>query len=150
MPQSLSYVPLHVVFSTKHRSSLITPDLRTELYPYLAGILQKKNCDVIQIGGMPDHVHLLFTLGRTVSIAELVRDLKSDATKWIKEKRRERSEFSWQAGYGSFGVGPRDVDMIVRYIQNQETHHKQVSFQDEFRKLLREHNIEWDERYVWD
>jgi REP element-mobilizing transposase RayT len=95
-----------------------------------------------------DHVHVLFVLHRTASISGVVEELKKESSKWAKEHIHPR--FYWQKGYGSFSVSPSKVEQLVRYIASQERHHRQKSFQDEFRQMLRDHGIEWDERYVWD
>jgi REP element-mobilizing transposase RayT len=116
----------------------------------MGGILRNHNCQTIQIGGVEDHVHILFRMSRTLSISQTVEKVKSSSTKWLKEKWPDLREFSWQGGYGSFGVGIHEIDTLVAYIQNQVEHHKKFSFKEEFIQLLIEHGIEYDERYLWD
>jgi putative transposase len=114
----------------------------------LGGILRNLSCNPIAINSVEDHVHLLFTIARTTTLAQVVERLKTASAKWIK--LRGRPDFSWQAGYGAFSIGPNDVAFVVRYIEGQEDHHKVVTFQDELRALLREAGIEFDERYLWE
>jgi len=147
MPQSLSNVLLHLVFSTKGRTPWIDPEIRAELYPYIGATLRGHDCPVLQIGGIEDHVHILARLSRSMTIAQLVQKAKTSSSKWMKAKV---PGFAWQAGYGAFSVSPNDVQAVVKYIQDQEQHHAKFSFQDELRRLLREAGIEPDERYLWD
>jgi putative transposase len=148
MPQSLSRVIVHLVFSTKNRESWIIPSKQKELFSYIAGTLNNIECPSILVGGMPDHVHLLFAQSRTLSISKIVEEIKKHSSKWAKERIHE--EFYWQAGYGVFSVSASNVSIVENYILNQENHHSKMSFQNEFLELLRKHNLEWDERYLWD
>jgi REP element-mobilizing transposase RayT len=116
----------------------------------MTGILRNFGCQVIQIGGVDDHVHVLFRLSRTVSVAQTIKDLKTGSNKWLKEKWPHLQAFEWQGGYGILGVGVERVQTVVKYIQNQEEHHKTVSFKEELLRLLEENEIEYDERYLWD
>ena len=119
-----------------------------EVHAYLGGVLRNHNCNPIEIGGVEDHVHILLGLSRTMTIAQVTEQVKTSTTKWIKTKGDP--DFSWQSGYGAFSVGVREVEQMTGYIRNQEAHHRTISFQDEFRSLLREAGLEFDERYVWD
>lgn len=148
MPQSLSRVIIHLVFSTKNREPLLTPDRREPLFAYLAGALTGLNCPPIRVGGVEDHVHLLFGLARTVSTSQVVEEIKKESSKWAK--MHVHPCFYWQNGYGAFSVSPSNVEQVDTYVANQEAHHRTITFQDEFRALLRRHDITWDERYVWD
>jgi len=148
MPQSLSNVIVHLVFSTKNRTEWLTPKIRDELFAYLVGILKDIGCTPVQVGGHVDHVHVLFALARTRSMAQVVEEVKTGSSKWLKTKGV--SSFAWQVGYAVFSVSMTDVDSTVAYVRNQEEHHKVVSFIDEFRALMKEAEIEIDERYVWD
>jgi REP element-mobilizing transposase RayT len=150
MPQSLSRVLVHLVFSTKNRAPLLTDEIRAELHPYLSVLLNDNDCPSLQVGGVDDHVHLLFGLSRTLAIAEIVEILKVASSKWIKTKSGQLAEFHWQHGYGAFSIGQSQATRVVRYIQNQPEHHRRISFQDEFRGLLERYQIAFDERYVWD
>ena len=140
---------MHLVFSTKNREPFIAADVRPRLHGYIVGILDHLKSPSIQTGGVADHVHILFALGRTVSQAEIVEEVKKSSSKWMKADGGV-SEFSWQAGYGAFSVSESNVESVVNYIRNQEDHHRKVSFQDEYRKFLDRHHVPYDERYVWD
>ncbi|HJZ82719.1 MAG TPA: IS200/IS605 family transposase [Pyrinomonadaceae bacterium] len=150
MPQSLSSILIHLVFSTKNREPFITPAIEAELHPYMAKIFREHNSPSLIINGTADHIHALFALGRTIAIADLVEELKTGSSKWIKTKGREFRNFHWQRGYGAFAIGQSSVAELKSYIINQKQHHRRISFQDEFRKFLRLYDIDFDERYVWD
>ncbi|MBX9626468.1 MAG: IS200/IS605 family transposase [Gemmataceae bacterium] len=150
MPQSLASVYLHVVFSTKHRAPAITPDLRPRLYPYLAGTALGSGTKLLDAGGVADHVHLLVSLGRELTIADLVKTLKAGSSRWVHDTFPGRRDFAWQAGYGAFSVGFPELGAVRAYIDSQEDHHRATPFQGEFRALLTRHGVAWDERYVWD
>jgi REP element-mobilizing transposase RayT len=150
VPQSYAAVHLHIVFSTRHREPVITPELAPRLQQYLAGTARDTGCRVITSGGMPDHIHLLVSLGREVTIAELLRTLKAGSSRWVHDTFPDRAGFVWQTGYGAFSVSQSQVAVVTRYIDRQEEHHRVRTFQDEFRELLRVHGIEFDERYIWE
>jgi putative transposase len=150
MPQSLSSILIHLVFSTKNRQPLITETIESELCKYLGGIFRNCECPSLLIGGDKDHIHTLFALSRTCSIAELVKEVKSSSSKWIKGKGDEFQHFQWQTGYGAFSIGQSGVADLKCYIANQKEHHRRSSFEDEFRLLCRRYGVEIDERFVWD
>lgn len=151
MSQSLSAVYMHLVFSTKNRHPWLKDKiLREELHSYLGGVSKKLDCPTLIVGGVEDHVHLLARFSRTITQADWIKELKRITSVWIKEKSAKHSDFSWQNGYGIFSVSVSNIDAVKHYIANQEEHHKTVSFQDEVRALFRKHQLEWDERYVWD
>jgi REP element-mobilizing transposase RayT len=151
VPQSLAQIYLHIVFSTKDRRPwLQDPGIRDELHNYLGGTCNNLDCPVLRVGGALDHVHILCRLGRSISIADLVKELKRESSKWLKTKSPALADFYWQSGYGEFSVSPSHVDPLRTYIDNQVEHHNRESFQDELRRLLKMYGLEWDERYVWD
>jgi REP element-mobilizing transposase RayT len=151
MSQSLSAVYIHAVFSTKNRRRFLRdPAIRAEMHAYLGGISKRLNCPPIIIGGTDDHIHQLFRLGRTIAQAQWIKEIKRVSNIWIQQREPLLRSFSWQAGYGMFSVNPSDLDSVRNYIATQEEHHRKISFQDEFRMMLKEHGLEWDERYVWD
>ena len=151
MAQSLAKILVHTVFSTKDRRAFLRDkDLREELHWYLGGILSKLDCQPLIVGGVEDHVHLLSTLSRTRDAAEMVKEVKRGSSLWLKTKGAEFRDFSWQNGYGIFSVGFSQIEAVRSYIAGQEEHHRKISFQEEFRKLLHRYEIEFDERYVWD
>jgi putative transposase len=149
MPQSLSSVLVHLVFSTKNREPFITPRVETELHPDMATIFRELKSPSLAIDGTSDHLHVLFSLARVVAIADLVEGVKTESSKWIKKKGLEFRNFHWQSGYGAFSIGQSQVQSLKRYIQNQKRHHRRVTFQEEYRKFL-SYEIDYDERYVWD
>ena len=149
MPQSLAVVHLHLVFSTKHRRPLLADhELRDRTHSYLGAVCAERNSPPVRVGGVADHVHMLCRLGRTITIADLVRDAKRASSGWLKEQGI--ADFDWQDGYGAFGVSPGHVPALVEYIENQENHHRTETFQDEFRRILKKNGAVYDERYVWD
>jgi putative transposase len=150
MAQSLTNLLYHLVFSTKHRQPLIVPNLRPELYKYLGGIIRGEGGILLEIGGMPDHVHLVAKLKADVSVADMLRRIKANSSKWVNQQRKQRQRFSWQAGYGAFTVSQSQLTAVGKYVHTQEEHHRKKSFQEEFLQLLKKHHIEYDERYLWD
>ena len=150
MPQSLARILVHVVFSTKHREPVLSPEIRPKLHAYQATVGRELGCEVFRVGGVADHVHLAIDLGRTMAVATFVRKVKQTSSVWLKEQSGGPRHFEWQAGYGSFSVGQSQLDALLEYVSNQEEHHRKVTFQDEYRALLGKYGIEADERYVWD
>ena len=150
MSQSLSDILLHIIFSTKDRCPIILPDIEEELYRYISSITVSHDCPVIKIGGVSDHLHMLISFGRTVSISKLITEIKANSSRWIKTKDVKYSTFSWQRGYGAFSVARRNLDSVIKYINNQKEHHQKVSFKDEFLALLQQSKIKFDEKYLWD
>ena len=149
MPQSFSSLHCHIVFSTKHRQALINADWQPRLFEYLAGILRNHGCCLIAAGGMPDHVHLLVSLSRTLAVADVVRQMKSNSSGWV-HRELDSPHFQWQEGYGAFAVSYSHLEQVKVYLANQEQHHHRLSFQEEFRELLKRHNLQWDEKHVWE
>jgi REP element-mobilizing transposase RayT len=149
MPQSFGSLHVHVVFSTKHRQPLIKPDWQPRLFEYIGGILRNNSCALIAAGGTADHAHLLVSLSRTLAVADALRQIKSNSSGWIHDAL-SLPHFQWQEGYGAFAVSYSNLDQLKSYLANQEQHHHRLSFQDEFRELLRRHDLEWDEQYIWD
>jgi putative transposase len=151
MPQSLSVVYLHVVFSTKDRRPFLRDgQIREALHAYMSGVSHRLDCPTLLAGGMEDHVHLLARFGRTVTQAEWVKELKRVTSVWLKEFGPQYAEFEWQRGYAIFSVSQSNVEQVRKYIANQEQHHRRSGFQEELRALLRRHQIEWDEKFLWD
>ncbi|MEX2606987.1 MAG: IS200/IS605 family transposase [Kiritimatiellia bacterium] len=152
MPQSLAQIYLHLIFSTRERESWITPILRHEMHAYMAGISRELDAPAIQVGGVSDHVHVLAHFPRTLTVSKWVELLKTQSNRWFKQQSTEnnRNLFAWQKGYGVFSVSPSHLDLVKTYIRNQETHHRTVTFKDEYRKIMDKYNVQYDERYVWD
>ena len=150
MAQSLSLILIHVVFSTKDRVPLLDSSVRPSLYAYLASVARNADCECFRVGGVADHVHLAIGLSRTVTVAKLIEELKTSSSKWLKSQSPGLFGFAWQRGYGSFSVGPSDLNALLQYIDNQEEHHRTRTFQEEYRAFLTKYGIPFDERYVWD
>lgn len=124
--------------------------MRESLHRYQAGILANLGCEPVIINSVEDHVHALFELSRTATFATVVEEIKKSSSKWMKTQGPEFALFAWQAGYGAFAVSVSNIDQVCRYIEHQREHHRHLSFQDEFRELLRRHGVSFDERYVWE
>ena len=137
----------HVIFSTKDRTPLIRAELTTELFAYLGGLTRELNGKAYGINGTTDHVHMLVSLPATVAIADALRFIKSNSSGWVREKWKKT--FAWQLAYGAFSVSKSNVPDVLKYIANQERHHRRVAFKDEFIDFLRKHEIDYDERYIW-
>jgi REP element-mobilizing transposase RayT len=150
MPQSLVKNLIHLVYSTKHRQPWISKENRDGLFAYQAGIFKEWDSPALVIGGVEDHVHALFALSKNHPLKKLVEEVKKGSSKWMKTNGPKNPEFHWQAGYGAFSVSQSNLDEVKRYIENQEEHHRRMTFQDELRAFYRRHGIEFDERFVWD
>ena len=156
MPQSLAQLYIHAIFGTKHRDrSLTYPELRTALDAYAAGVLNGIDCPAVAIGSEADHMHALFRLARTVTVADAVGTLKKRTSAWVKEQKPEIHDpylvkFAWQTGYSAFSVSASKVEAVRAYILNQGEHHRRRGFQEEYREFLRRHGVAFDEKYMWD
>jgi len=148
MPQSLVKIIVHVVFSTKNRAEIITPEIEARLYGYIEGIITN-NARMLIAGGTADHIHILISIGRA-DLAKLIGDIKRDSSAWIKKQDARFARFYWQRGYGAFSIGESQIPSVIRYIRDQKAHHAKQTFQDEFRSLCRKYDVEIDERYCWD
>lgn len=149
MANSYISVYIHYVFSTKQRIPYITPEIREPLWEYMGGIARKNNIKALAIGGTDDHAHLLVSIPAVISAAKAVQLIKGGSSKWIKEAVNNMNDFSWQEGYGAFSVSLSFIDKTIRYIEQQEEHHRRRSFQEEYLEFLDKHGIEYDDRYVW-
>ncbi len=150
MPQSLTNLLYHIIFSTKNREPLIHADLRPRLHDYLGGILLESGCKPVITNGVEDHVHVLAYLAAPMSMSDAVRILKSNSSRWVHQTFPADRSFAWQAGYAAFTVSRSVLEDVRRYVANQVDHHKTVTFQDEYRAFLKKHEITFDEKYVWD
>ena len=150
MPQSLSKVIIHVIFSTKNREPWLDSTIRLRMHAYLATICRDLGGEALCVGGVADHVHIVTTLPRTLSQAQMIEGIKKPSSKWIKALGARYRGFFWQRGYGAFSVSPSQLDAVLQYVGTQEEHHRSCTFQEEYRELLRRHGLEFDERYVWD
>ena len=150
MPQSLVKNYMHITFSTKNRYPFIDKRIQEELFSYLGGICKNLECNPLIVGGHQDHIHILCLLSRKIALMKLIEELKTHSSKWIKTKGQQYQKFYWQNGYGGFSIHPAQIDVVKGYISTQNEHHKKKSFKDEYLAFLKEYNISYDERYVWD
>jgi len=151
MAQSLAKILLHIVYSTKERAPYLkSKSVRDELFSYAAGTLKNIHCPALIVGGVEDHLHILCLLSRTMTVAKLIENIKTSTSKWIKTQGPNYRDFYWQGGYGAFSVSESQKPRVTRYIERQEEHHRSWTYQDEYRELCAKHEIEIDERHVWD
>ena len=149
MAQSLAQVYIHLVFHTKYNSVTIREEDLPALFAYVDGIIVNKKSMVIQIGGVPNHIHILCTLPRTVSMADFVEDIKKSSSKWIKTLNPYYSQFAWQGGYGIFSVSASAVEKVKRYVMNQKEHHRKKTFREEYEAFLQAYNIVYNPEFVF-
>src|SRR5438093_8075432 len=150
MPQSLSKVVLHIIFSTKNREAWLDSNVRPRMHAYLATICRDLGAELVHIGGVSDHVHIVTTLPRTLSQAKLIEQIKETSSKWIKKLDARYRGFFRQRGYGAFSVSPSQLEAVLQYVDEQQEHHRTRTFQEEYLELLRRDGVDFDERYVWD
>ena len=150
MGQTFANLLVHVIFSTKGRAPHLRGELKDRLLPYLGGILHESQSMPMAIGGASDHIHLLITLPPITAISDLMRNLKTNSSRWVHETFPSQADFAWQAGYGAFSVSQSASGAVREYIAGQEEHHRTVSFKEEFLAFLNRHGIKYDERYIWE
>jgi putative transposase len=150
MPQSLSKVIIHIIFSTKDRKPWLDRDVRPRMHAYVATICRDLNADPFLVGRVADHLHVVTTLPRTLAQADFVEAMKKTSSKWIKALDPKYRGFYWQRGYGAFSVSPSQLQAVLEYVESQEEHHRTRSFQEEYRDFLSKYGVAFDERYVWD
>ncbi len=139
----------HIVFATKNREKTIVYEQKQQLYSYIWGVLKNNNCHLYRINGVEDHIHILTHVHPTISISNLIKDIKVSSSIWIKEQSLLPDFTNWQEGYGAFSCSYKEKDRLIDYIKNQEQHHKKFSFEDEYRTLLEEYGIKFDEKYLF-
>ncbi|GHT43289.1 transposase [Bacteroidia bacterium] len=149
MANTFTQIHIHTVFAVQNRGSLINKSWQERLYKYIIAIMQKHGHKVLSIGGMPDHVHILFGFRPTQALSNLIQEVKRDSSEWITKEKLVRGQFSWQEGYGAFSYSKSHISQVASYIENQEEHHKKKTFLDEYRKILDDFELEYDERYVF-
>jgi REP element-mobilizing transposase RayT len=150
MAQTLVALYYHIVFSTKNRAELIRPDVEDELYAYIGGILKNNRSKLLIGNGTQNHAHLLTSLDKNILIPDVIGDVKRSSSKWLKTKGGMLAKFGWQDGYSAFTVGHKQIETVKRYIAGQKEHHQKKYFEDEMRELYDEHDVPFDDRYVWD
>lgn len=146
-----TYTKIHMqfVFAVKHRDSIIQKPWKDELYKYITGIVHNNRHKMLAINGMSDHIHLLIGMRPSQSVSDLLQDIKGGSSKWINEKKFVKGRFEWQEGYGGFSYSPGEINTVIDYINNHTEYHKTISFKDEYLKLLKQFEIEYDEKYVF-
>ena len=148
MSNTYTQIHIHAVFAVQNRLSLIHKPWQEELYQYITGIITNNGHKLLQIGGMPDHVHVLFGMRPVQSLSDLMKKMKESSSLWINQNRFVMGKFSWQEGYGAFSYGKSQIDSVVKYIKRQEQHHKKRTFAEEYLEFLKLFDVEFDERYV--
>ena len=146
-----TYTQIHIqtVFAVQNRQSLISNEWKDDLYKYITAIIQNNEHKLLQINGMPDHVHILFGLRPVQSLSDLMKQVKQDSSKWINQNRLARGKFSWQEGFGAFSYSKSQLPKVITYIQNQQEHHRKRTFREEYIALLEAHGVDYDERYIF-
>jgi len=150
MSHTYSQILVHIVFSTKNREPLLSDNIHDELHAYIGGIVENRCGTLLIAGSVADHIHLFLSHPRTISPSDLVRDIKSVSSQWMKEKMPRENDFAWQTGYGMFSISPSHGMALEKYIARQPEHHLKETFQDEYRRLMKKYRIEYEERYLWD
>ncbi len=146
-----TYHQIHIqgIFAVKKRTGLIQRGWKDELYKYITGIVQKHDHKMLAINGMPDHLHIFFGMRPTQSLSDLMQDVKGSSSKWINEKKFIRERFEWQEGFGAFSYSKSQASKVIAYVQNQEAHHRKITFLDEYKTFLKKFEVEYDERYIF-
>jgi putative transposase len=149
MPNTYTQLHIHFVFAVKYRNALISNDWKDQLHKFITGIFQKNEHKMLQINSMPDHIHILIGMRPHQSISSLIQNVKTESSKWIKEQKFCKAPFVWQEGYGAFSYAKSQLPAIINYIANQEKHHQNETFLDEYRKILTAFDVNWDENYIF-
>jgi REP element-mobilizing transposase RayT len=150
MAHTYTNLLVHALFSTKGRRPLVEPEMKTDLFSYMGGIISQLKGKPVLINGPSDHVHLLFVLPTNLCIADMMEKVKANSSKWVKEKWPHRGHFSWQGGYTAFSVSQSNLERVKDYIAHQEEHHRKLTFQQEVLGLLKKHGVAYDPRFVFD
>jgi REP element-mobilizing transposase RayT len=149
MANTYTQIYIHVVFAVQGRQNLISKEHKEELHKYITGIVQNKKQKMIFINSMPDHIHIFIGMKPSIALSDLVRDIKNNSSNFINEKKWVRGKFNWQEGFGAFSYGHSQIDVVVRYIQNQEEHHRKKTFKQEYVEMLKKFAVEYDEKYLF-
>lgn len=150
MPNTYTQLYVHVVFAVKGRANLITKSWKEKLYQYITGIITNKNQKLMVINGMSDHLHILIGLKPDCNLSDLIRDVKANSSKWVNENKWVMGKFEWQTGFGAFSVGQSQIQTVVKYILNQEEHHRKKTFREEYMEFLNVYQIEFKPEYIFD
>lgn len=149
MANTYTQIYLHIVFAVKYREAAIQTSWKNELYKYITGIIQEHKHKLIIINGMADHIHVLIGMHPTQSISDLLQDIKGNSSTWINKRKLVRGKFEWQDGYGAFSYGKSQVKDVIKYIENQEEHHRKLTFREEYVAFLERFEVEYDEKYIF-
>ena len=149
MPNTYTQLHIQFVFAVKYRAAVIKPAWKEALHKYITGIFQENGHKMLQINSMPDHIHILIGMRPTQAVSSLIQNIKTESSKWIKDKKHCSSTFAWQEGYGAFSYSKSHVDKVIRYIQNQEIHHSKQTFLEEYLEFLKAFAVEYDEKYIF-
>ena len=150
MPNTYSQITIHAVFAVKYRKNFISKDWRDDLHKYIAGIITNNDAKSLAVGGWLDHVHLLFGMPVTASIADFMNVIKSNSSKWVNEQQFLKEKFQWQGGYGAFSYARSQRDIVINYIMNQEEHHRTKTFKEEYLKMLTDFDVDYDDKYLFE
>ena len=150
MANTYTQIYIHIVFAVQGRQNLILKEYKEELHKYITGIVQNKGQKLIAINSMPDHVHIFIGMKPTAALSDLARDIKNNSSTFINEKKWVRGKFNWQKGFGAFSYGHSQIDVVVKYIQNQEEHHEKKTFREEYLEMLQKFAVEYDEKYLFE
>ena len=150
MANTNTQIYIHIVFAVQGRQNLILKEYKEELHKYITGIVQNKGQKLIAINSMPDHVHIFIGMKPTAALSDLARDIKNNSSTFINEKKWVRGKFNWQKGFGAFSYGHSQIDVVVKYIQNQEEHHEKKTFREEYLEMLQKFAVEYDEKYLFE
>ena len=149
MANTYTQIHLQAIFAVKKRTGLIQKEWKDELYKYITGIIQAYDHKLLAINGMPDHLHIFFGMRPIESLSDLMENIKQDSSKWINQKKFIKEKFEWQSGFGAFSCSKSQTSSVINYVNNQESHHRKISFQDEYKKFLEKFEIAYDERYIF-
>jgi putative transposase len=149
MANTYTQIHLHIIFAVKYRDGVIQASWKDELYKYIVCVIQENKHKLIIINGMPDHIHILIGMHPTQSIADLLQDIKGNSSTWINKRKLVRGKFEWQEGYGIFSYGKSQIKEVIKYIENQEEHHRNRTFRDEYLAFLEKFEVEYDEKYTF-
>ena len=150
MANTYSQIYVHIVFAVKGRQNLISAEIREELHKYITGIVTNRDQKLLSVFCMPDHTHILIGLKPSISISDLVRDIKAGSSKFINDKKLIKGKFSWQEGFGVFSYSRSQIDTVIKYIQTQEKHHRKKTFKEEYLEFLEKFKVEYDEKYLFE
>ena len=149
MANTYTQIHIHAVFAVQNRRSLINKSWAERLYKYIIAVMQKHGHKVLSVGGMPDHIHILFGFRPTQALSNLIQEVKRDSSEWINQEKLAMGKFSWQEGFGAFSYGKSQISDVANYIETQENHHEKRTFREEYLEILKKFDVEYDEQYIF-